>query len=397
MILSNKGLDIKPSSTLEITAKAKQMKADGIDVVGFGAGEPDFDTPDHIKQAAINAINEGFTKYTPASGILPLKKAICNKLEEDNNVKYTPSQIVVSNGAKHCLTNTFMAILNPEDEVIIPAPFWLSYVQMVKIADGVPVIVKASKENDYKITVGQLESVLTKKTKAILINSPSNPTGMVYSEKELREIAEFAVKNDLFIISDEIYEKLIYGDEKHISIASFNKEIYDRTIIINGVSKSYSMTGWRIGYSAAPEAISKIMSNIQSHASSNPNSIAQKAALAAISGDDKCIEDMKVEFNRRREYMFGRITKMPYIKAIKPQGAFYVFVDLDEVIGKKYKDEVIENASIFAKLLLDNEKVAAVPCTDFGFDTHFRLSYAISMENIEKGLDRIEEFLNDLQ
>ena len=397
MILSNKGLDIKPSSTLEITAKAKQMKADGIDVVGFGAGEPDFDTPDHIKQAAINAINEGFTKYTPASGILPLKKAICNKLEEDNNVKYTPSQIVVSNGAKHCLTNTFMAILNPEDEVIIPAPFWLSYVQMVKIADGVPVIVKASKENDYKITVEQLESVLTKKTKAILINSPSNPTGMVYSEKELREIAEFAVKNDLFIISDEIYEKLIYGDEKHISIASFNKEIYDRTIIINGVSKSYSMTGWRIGYSAAPEAISKIMSNIQSHASSNPNSIAQKAALAAISGDDKCIEDMKVEFNRRREYMFGRITKMPYIKAIKPQGAFYVFVDLDEVIGKKYKDEVIENASIFAKLLLDNEKVAAVPCTDFGFDTHFRLSYAISMENIEKGLDRIEEFLNDLQ
>lgn len=397
MILSSKGLDIKPSSTLEITAKAKQMKADGIDVVGFGAGEPDFDTPDHIKQAAIDAINEGFTKYTPASGILPLKQAICKKLEEDNNVKYQPSQIVVSNGAKHCLTNTFMAILNPGDEVIIPAPFWLSYVQMVKIADGVPIIVKASKENNYKVTVKDLEDALSEKTKAILINSPSNPTGMVYSEEELREIADFAVKNDLFVVSDEIYEKLIYGNEKHISIASFNEDIYNRTIIINGVSKSYSMTGWRIGYSAAPEAISKIMSNIQSHASSNPNSIAQKAAIAAISGDQQCVETMKVEFDKRRDYMFSRISEMPYISAIKPHGAFYVFVDLDEVLGKKYKGEVIKNASIFAKLLLDNEKVAAVPCTDFGFDTHFRLSYAISMENIQKGLDRIENFLNDLK
>ncbi|GMQ56996.1 pyridoxal phosphate-dependent aminotransferase [Vallitalea sediminicola] len=397
MILSSKGLDIKPSSTLEITAKAKQMKADGIDVVGFGAGEPDFDTPDHIKQAAIEAINEGFTKYTPASGILPLKKAICSKLEEDNNVSYNPSQIVVSNGAKHSLTNTFMAILNPGDEVIIPAPFWLSYVQMVKIADGVPVVVKTSKENNYKATIEDLKNALTDKTKAILINSPSNPTGMVYSEEELKKVAEFAVKNDLFVISDEIYEKLIYGDEKHISIASFSKDIYNRTIVINGVSKSYAMTGWRIGYAAAPVEIAKIMSNIQSHASSNPNSIAQKAALAAISGSQECVDKMKTQFDKRREYMYDRVSRMPYVSAIKPHGAFYVFVDLDGALGKKYKGEVIENANIFAKLLLDYEKVAAVPCTDFGYDTHFRLSYAISMDNIEKGLDRIEEFLNNLQ
>ncbi|MCT4544139.1 MAG: pyridoxal phosphate-dependent aminotransferase [Vallitalea sp.] len=397
MKLSTKALDIKPSSTLAITAKAKQMKADNIDVVGFGAGEPDFDTPDHIKQAAIDAMNDGFTKYTPASGILPLKEAICKKLEEDNNLLYKPNQIVVSNGAKHSLTNTFMAILNPGDEVIIPAPFWLSYVQMVKIADGVPVIIKTSKENNYKATIEDLKGALTNKTKAILINSPSNPTGMIYSKDELKMIADFAVENDLFVISDEIYEKLIYGEQEHVSIASFNQDIYDRTIVINGVSKSYAMTGWRIGYAAAPAEIAKLMGNMQSHASSNPNSLAQKAALAAIDGSQECVEEMKIEFDKRRNYMYDRISKMPYISAIKPQGAFYVFVDLQDVIGKKFNDEVIEDANIFAKILLDVEKVAVVPCTDFGFNTHFRLSYAISMESIEKGLDRIEKFLNTLE
>ncbi|MCT4597656.1 MAG: pyridoxal phosphate-dependent aminotransferase [Vallitalea sp.] len=397
MILSSKALDIKPSSTLAITAKAKQMKADGIDVVGFGAGEPDFDTPDHIKEAAIKAMNEGFTKYTPASGILPLKEAICKKLQDDNNVSYKPNQIVVSNGAKHSLTNTFMAILNPSDEVIIPGPFWLSYVQMVKIADGVPVVVKASKENNYKVTIDELKKALTDKTKAILINSPSNPTGMIYTEEELRAIADFAVSNDLFVVADEIYEKLIYGDEKHVSIASFNEEIYKRTIIINGVSKTYAMTGWRIGYAAAPAEIAKIMGNVQSHASSNPNSLAQKAALAAISGSQECVDVMKTEFNKRRNYMYDRISKMSYISAIKPQGAFYLFVDLADVLGKTYNNEVIEDANVFAKLLLDNESVAVVPCTDFGYNTHFRLSYAIAMENIEKGLDRIERFLENLK
>ncbi|QUI23048.1 pyridoxal phosphate-dependent aminotransferase [Vallitalea pronyensis] len=397
MILSQKAADIKPSSTLAITAKAKQMKADGIDVVGFGAGEPDFDTPDHIKAAAVKAMDDGFTKYTPASGIPALKAAICKKLADENGVTYATNQIVVSNGAKHSLTNTFMAILNPSDEVIIPGPFWLSYKQMVKIADGVPVIVRTKKENHYKATIDELEGALTNKTKALLINSPSNPTGMVYTEEELREIADFVVKHNLYVVSDEIYEKLIYGNEKHVSIASFNEEIYKRTIMINGVSKTYAMTGWRIGYAAAPADIAKIMSNIQSHASSNPNSLAQKAALAAISGPQECVQMMKAAFNKRRDYMYERIAKMPYISAIKPQGAFYLFVDLDLALGKSYKDEVIDDANTFAKLILDDQKVAVVPCTDFGYSTHFRLSYASSMENIQKGLDRMEAFLNNLQ
>lgn len=396
MLLSQKAADIKPSSTLAITAKAKQMKADGIDVVGFGAGEPDFDTPTHIKAAAIKAMEEGFTKYTPASGIGELKQAICKKLLEENGVSYETNQIVVSNGAKHSLTNTFMAILNPGDEVIIPAPFWLSYKQMVKIADGVPVIVRTQKENNYKATIEELEAALTDRTRALLINSPSNPTGMVYTEEELRAIADFAVKHDLYVISDEIYEKLIYGNEKHVSIASFNEEIYKRTIIINGVSKTYAMTGWRIGYAAAPAEIAKIMSNVQSHASSNPNSIAQKAALEAITGPQACVETMKEAFNKRREYMYERVSKMPFVSAIKPQGAFYVFIDLADALGKSYDGEEIKDADVFARLMLDIEKVAVVPCTDFGYPTHFRLSYAISMDNIKKGLDRIENFLNHL-
>jgi aspartate aminotransferase len=396
MIISKKAKEIKPSSTLAITAKAKQMKADGIDVVGFGAGEPDFDTPQHIKDAAIEAINSGFTKYTPASGIIQLKEAICKKLKEDNGLVYNSNQIVVSNGAKHSLTNTFMAILNPGDEVIVPAPFWLSYAQMVKLADGVPVIVKANKDNNYKVTSEQLENALTNKTKAIIINSPSNPTGMLYSKEELEDIAKFAVDNNLFVISDEIYEKLIYGDEKHISIASLGKEIFERTIVINGVSKSYSMTGWRIGYAAASVEVAKLMSNMQSHGSSNPNSIAQKAALAAISGSEECIDEMKVEFDKRRNYMFERVNNINGISCLKPQGAFYSFVDLTEILNKTYEGTKIENAANFAKLILDKEKVAVIPCTDFGFDTHIRLSYAISLENIEKGLDRIESFVSSL-
>lgn len=396
MIISNKAKGIKPSSTLAITAKAKEMKVEGVDVVGFGAGEPDFDTPQHIKDAAIEAINSGFTKYTPASGIMELKKAICSKLLNDNGLKYSPNQIVISNGAKHSLTNTFMAILNIGDEVIIPAPFWLSYAQMVKMADGIPVIVNTKKANNYKVTTEQLQEAMTEKTKAIIINSPSNPTGMLYSKEELEDIANFAVKNDLYVVSDEIYEKLIYDGKKHVSIASLGEEIFKRTIVINGVSKSYAMTGWRIGYAAANQEVASLMGNMQSHASSNPNSIAQRAALAAISGSEKCIDDMKIEFNKRRNYMIERIKNIDYISCLKPQGAFYVFVDLTTLLNKSYKGTKIENADMFAKLLLENEQVAVIPCTDFGFDTHIRLSYAISLDNIEKGLDRIEAFINTL-
>lgn len=397
MILSKMAEEVKPSSTLAITAKAKQMKAEGIDIVGFGAGEPDFDTPEHIKAAAKAAIDSGFTKYTPASGILELKKAIIKKLKDENGLSYETNQIVVSNGAKHSLTNTFMAILNEGDEVIIPAPFWLSYLQMVKIAGGIPVIVKTTKEEEYKITVARLKNALTNKTKAIIINSPSNPTGMIYTKDELKMIADFAIENDLLVISDEIYEKLIYDSVDQVSIASFSDEIYKRTIVINGVSKSYSMTGWRIGYTASSPEIARLMANIQSHASSNPNSIAQKAALAAISGPQDCVEEMRAEFDNRRIFMVNRLKDIPYVTAVTPKGAFYVFIDVTGTFGKSCGEKVINNADDFAECILTKDNVAVVPCTDFGYDTHIRLSYAISLENIKKGMDRIEKFVKELK
>lgn len=396
MILSQKAKRIKPSSTLAITAKANQMKADGIDVVGFGAGEPDFDTPEHIKTAAISAINAGFTKYTPASGTVELKTAICNKFKQDNNLIYKPSQIVVSNGAKHSLTNAFMAILNDGDEVIIPAPYWLSYPEMVSLADGVPVMISTTKESNYKVTVEQLEKALTSKTKALILNSPSNPTGMIYSKSELEQIADFVIKNDLIVVSDEIYEKLTYDCEEHYSIAQISEEIYNRTIVVNGVSKSYSMTGWRIGYTASTEEIAKLMANTQSHSASNPNSIAQKATVAAIMGPQQCVEDMRIEFDKRRKYMVERVNQMPLISCISPKGAFYVFIDITETFGKAFNEKVINSAADFAAAILEGKQVAVVPCEDFGFGTHIRISYAISQESIKKGLDRLEEFVKAL-
>lgn len=397
MNLSQKHLQIQPSATLAITAKAKQLKAQGVDIIGFTAGEPDFDTPDHIKAAAIKAIEEGFTKYTPATGIMELKKAVCDKLKRDNNLSVEPTQVVISNGAKHSLTNTFMAILNPGDEVLIPAPFWLSYPEMVKMGDGVPVIVKASKESNYKVSVKLLEEYITPKTKALILNSPSNPTGMVYTEQELREIGELAVKHDLFIVSDEIYEKLLYDGEKHVSIATLSEAIKERTILINGVSKSYAMTGWRIGYAVAPAPIAKIMGNVQSHASSNPNAMAQKGAIAAISGDQSCVDFMLKHFEERRNYMSERLSAIKGLSFIKPKGAFYIFIDMHELYGKSYKGQEINSAEDFAKLLLEEVNTAVIPCGAFGFDDHIRLSYAISKENIEEGLNRIEKFVSELQ
>ena len=393
MILSKKALSISPSSTLAIDAKAKRMKAEGIDIIGFGAGEPDFDTPDHIKQAAIKAINDGFTKYTPASGTLDLKKAICEKFKKENGLDYTPANIVISNGAKHSLVNAFQAICNPGDEVIVPAPYWVSYPEMIKLADGVPVILNTTEEDNFKFTIYKLEAAITDKTKAIVINSPSNPTGMVYSEEELRAIAEIAVKKNIFIISDEIYEKLIYDGYKHISIASFDEKIKDLTIIINGMSKTYSMTGWRIGYSASNAEIAKIMGNVQSHATSNPNSIAQKAAEAALTGPQDAVEMMKAEFVNRRDYMVDRINKIEGLSCIKPNGAFYVMMNISKLIGKVIDGVVIKGSDDFADLLLEKANVALVPGSGFGTDIHVRLSYATSMENIKEGLNRIEKFL----
>ncbi len=397
LTLSEKAKAVKPSSTLAITAKAKELKASGVDVVGFGAGEPDFNTPKNICDAAIKAIEIGFTKYTPASGTNELKAAISRKFRDFNGLDYAPDQIVISNGGKHGLSNVFDAILNPGDEVIIPAPYWLSYPEMVKLSDGVPVFVFGTKENGYKITAKQLDAAITDKTKALVLNSPNNPTGMVYSRKELEAIAKVVVKRDIYVIADEMYENLIYDGNEHVSIASLGDEIYNRTITCSGLSKAYAMTGWRIGYTGSSAEIAKLMSAIQSHATSNPNSIAQYASVEALNGPQDTIERMRKEFDKRRMYMYERVKLMPYVDILKPEGAFYLFIDISEALKHKYKGEKLKDAKEFAAKLLEERAVAVIPCGDFGFPNHVRLSYAISMEQITKGLNRIEEFLRELK
>jgi len=393
MELSRKALQVSASPTLAIDAKFKAMKADGIDVIGFGCGEPDFDTPENIKEAAIKAIREGQTKYTPASGTLALKQAICEKLKRDNGLDYKPSNIVVSNGAKHSLMNAFDAIINPGDEIIVPAPYWVSYTEMIKMADGVPVIIETKEEDGFEFTPEQLKAAITPKTKALVLNSPSNPTGMLYEEDKLRKIAEIIVENDIFVVSDEIYENLIYDGKKHVSIASFNEEIKDRTIIINGVSKSYAMTGWRIGFTAANEAVTKAMANMQSHAASNPSSISQAAALEAYNGEQETVEEMRKVFEERRNYMVDRINSINGVSCRKPEGAFYVMMNIKEVFGREIGGKVINTSDDFCEVLLEKSLVALVPGSGFGCEGYVRWSYATSMENIVKGLDRLEAFL----
>lgn len=395
--LSKKGLAVKPSSTLAITARAKEMKSNGIDIVGFGAGEPDFKTPENICAAAKKAIDMGQTKYTAAAGTIELRTAISKKFKEFNHINYEPSQIVVSNGGKHALTNIFEAIINPGDEVIIPAPFWLSYPEMVKLSDGVPVIVYCTEEENYKITPEKLQKSITPKTKALILNSPNNPTGVIYTREELERLADVIIKNDIYVVADEMYEMLVYDNNEFISIASLNDEIYKRTITCSGMSKSYSMTGWRMGYTGAPAEIAKIMSSIQSHQASNPNSIAQAAALEALTGPQDSVYEMRKEFDKRRKYMFERVSEMPYVSTVKPTGAFYMFVNLSDALNKSYKGEKIGDAATAAKILIEDYNTAVIPCADFGAPANIRLSYAISIEDIEKGLDRIEKFLKDLK
>ena len=397
MELSKKAMKIKASSTLAISAKAAELKAAGKDMVTFGVGEPDFDTPIHIREAAKKAIDMGKTRYTPAAGIPALRQAVCDKLKKDNGLDYVPAQVIISNGAKHSLMNAFMAILNDGDEVIIPAPYWLSYSEMVKIAGGVPIVVHTKKENNFMLTKQELEQAYTEKTKALILTSPSNPTGMISTLEDLQMVADFAVAHDIFVISDEIYEKLIYdADKKHISIASLGKEIYDRTIVINGVSKSYAMTGWRIGFTAAPLEVAKLMASLQSHMASNPNSVAQEATLAALEGDQSCVAEMCKEFKKRRDYIYEREEQIPLISALKPEGAFYLFVDVSKTYGKCYQGKSIASAADFATILLEEKFVAVVPCADFGMPDYIRLSYATSMELIAKGMDRIEELVKSL-
>jgi aspartate aminotransferase len=387
MEISERAAQLTPSLTLSIDSKAKAMKAEGIDVCGFGAGEPDFDTPEHIKAAAIEALQAGFTKYTPSAGIPELRQAIADKLAADNGLTYRAGQIIVSNGAKHSCYNAILATCQPGDEVIIPAPYWVSYPDMVRLVGAEPVIVPTMERNNWKLRAEDFENAMTPRTKMLILNTPCNPTGSVYTREELEGLVEVAGGEDIYILSDEIYEKLVYDDAKHVSVASISKEAYDLTITINGFSKSYAMTGWRLGYMAAPDAVAKAVDSIQSHTTANPSSFSQRGALAALKGDQQSVADMREEFDMRRNYMLDRLSKIPNISAVKPQGAFYVLVNVSQ-LGLTSQN--------FADRLLSKSNVAVVPGAAFGDDRTIRLSYATSIDIIKKGLDRFQDFCRTL-
>lgn len=397
MKLADRATGISPSPTLAIDAKAKQMKASGIKVISFGVGEPDFDTPDHIKEAAIVAIKEGDTRYTPAGGTLKLKQAIVDKLRRENGLEYQTNQIVVSVGAKHSLYNAFQVLCQPGDEVILPAPYWVSYLEQIKLAGAEAVIVQTRQENGFKLTADELKAAITPKSRVFLLNSPSNPTGGVYSREELAALGEVLLQHNIAIISDEIYEKLLYDGLEHVSIASISPELKENTVVINGVSKAYAMTGWRIGYAAAPANVAKAMADLQSHSTSNPTSIAQAASVVALNGTQEPVKSMVVEFEKRRNYMLERLNAIPGITCPKPGGAFYLYPNVTAYFGKSYQGKSVNNATDLANLLLEVAEVAVVPGIAFGGDDFIRLSYATSMENIKEGLDRIEKLLGELK
>lgn len=387
MPLASRATILTPSLTLSIDSKAKAMKAEGIDICGFGAGEPDFDTADHIKAAAQAALETGFTKYTPSSGIPELRQAISEKFLADNSLDYKPNQIIVSNGAKHSCYNAILATCEPGDEVIIPAPYWLSYPEMVRLAGAEPVFVQTKEENNWKMTAEEFANAMTPRTKMVIINTPGNPTGAVYTREELAALVEVALEEDILILSDEIYEKLVYDGAQHVSVASISPDAYNLTITVNGFSKSYAMTGWRLGYLAAPDYIAKAVDSIQSHSTSNPCSFAQKGGLAALKGNQQHVADMRDEFEMRRDYMFERLSKIDKVTCAKPQGAFYVLANISQ-FGL--------NSSNFAERLLSKHHVAVVPGLAFGDDRTVRFSYATSIDLIKKGLDRFEEFCRSI-
>lgn len=397
MILSNRAQKIKPSPTLAIDAKAKAMKAEGIDVVNFGVGEPDFDTPENIKEAAIKAIKEGFTKYTPVGGIDALKDAVIDKFKKDNRLDYTREEIIISCGAKHSLYNINQAILSPGDEILIPSPYWVSYPDQALLNDAVPVFVKTYEKDSFMLRTESLKAHITQKTKLLILNSPSNPTGLTYDQKTLEGIAEIVLRNNMYIISDEIYEKLTYDGVKHISIASLGEEIKQRTIVVNGLSKSYAMTGWRIGYAAGPKDIIKAMTNIQSQSTSNPTSIAQKAAVEALRGPQNFIKTMLEEFDKRRKFLIDSLNKINGLSCLTPTGAFYAFPNTSALYGKHYNGKLINSSSDLAMYLLEEAKVALVHGAAFGDDNYVRLSYATSIDMIKKGVERIAEAIQKLK
>src|SRR5437764_6477673 len=387
MEISERAAQLTPSLTLSIDSKAKAMKAEGIDVCGFGAGEPDFDTPEHIKAAAIEALQAGFTKYTPSAGIPELRAAIAEKFAADNGLTYRASQVVVSNGAKHSCYNAILATCQPGDEVVIPAPYWVSYPDMVRLVGAEPVIVPTMERNNWKMRPEDFENAMTPRTKMLIMNTPCNPTGSVYTREELEAIVEVASGEDIYILSDEIYETLVYDDAKHVSIASLSKEAYDLTITVNGFSKAYAMTGWRLGYLAAPEAVAKAVDSIQSHTTANPSSFSQRGALAALKGDQQPVADMREEFDMRRNYMIDRLSKIPNVTAVKPQGAFYVLLNISQ-LGLTSQN--------FADRLLSKANVAVVPGAAFGDDRTIRLSSPTSIDIIKKGRDRLQDFCRTL-
>ena len=390
-MISDRAKRIKPSPTLAIDARAKAMKAGGIDVVNFGVGEPDFDTPEHVKEAAIKAIRDGFTKYTPVGGIDELKAAIVDKFKKDNSLEYEKDEVVVSCGAKHSLYNIAQALLCPGDEVIIPSPYWVSYPDQALLNDAVPVVVKTYETDSFMMKPGAFESKITQKTRALVLNSPSNPTGLTYDKKSLEAIAEIALKHNVYIISDEIYEKLLYDDVEHVSIASLSKEVREKTIVVNGLSKSHAMTGWRMGYAAGPKDIIKAMTNIQSQSTSNPTSIAQKAAVAALTGPQDFTEMMRLEFDKRRKFIVQELNSISGISCLMPTGAFYAFPKVSALYGRHAGEKKINSSLDLAMYFLEDAKVALVHGEAFGDDEYIRLSYATSMENIKKGIDRIRE------
>ncbi len=384
---------VQASTTLAIDAMFKQMKADGIDVIGFGAGEPDFNTPDNIKAAAVKSIDENKTRYTPAAGIMELRKAACQRLREDCGLAYQPTQIVAASGAKHSVYITLQVLVNPGDEVILPAPFWVSYYELIKMAGGVPVIVTATEAEDFKLTAEKLSAAITPRTKAMILNNPSNPTGMMYTKAELQAIAEVCVKNEIYVIADEIYYGLVYDGQEFTSFASLGDAVKELTILVNGVSKSYAMTGWRIGYTASNDQIAKVMSNYLSHSTSAPSSISQWAAVEALSGPQEGILAMRDEFEARRNYIVERMNRIDGVSCLKPEGAFYVMMNIEKLIGRTFGGIEITDSDSFAKAFLEQGLVAVVPCSGFGAPNFVRWSYATSMENIKAGLDRLEKFL----
>ena len=386
---------VQASTTMAIDSLFKQMKADGMDVIGFGAGEPDFDTPEHIKNAGIQAIQDNETRYTPAAGTVALRKAVCQRMKKDCGLDYEYTQVVVSNGAKPCVYVALRALINPGDEVILPAPYWVSYYELIKMVGGIPVIVSCTEEEHFKLSGKKLEAAITPKTKALILNNPCNPTGMMYSRKELQELADVCVKHDLYVVDDEIYYSLVYGDEPFVSLASLGPDIKERCIVVNGVSKSYAMTGWRIGYALANPAVAKVMSNYLSHSTGSPSSISQKAALVALTESQVPVEEMRKAFEARRDYMVSRMNQIPGVSCICPEGAFYVMMNMESLIGKTLYGTYIRNADDFADVFLKEGLVAVVPGTGFGAPTFVRWAYATSMENIQKGLDRLEKFLSN--